>query len=251
MGNRLQGKTAVCTASAMGIGNAVARAFAAEGARVIATDVNEAALASLAGVEGITTKKLDVLSDAAIKALAAEVGSADILFNCAGFVHHGSILDAADKDWDFGFNLNVRAPWKMIAAFLPAMLDKFDKTGGTSSIINIASVCGSTKGLPNRFIYGATKAAVVGLTKSVAADYVRRGVRCNAIGPGTVDTPSLGDRINAFEDPVQARKDFINRQPMGRLAQAHEIAPLAVYLAADESIFATGNLFCCDGGMTI
>jgi 2-keto-3-deoxy-L-fuconate dehydrogenase len=249
MAGRLAGKTAFCTAAGQGIGRAVVEAFAAEGARVIASDVNEKLLTGFPA--GVIAKRLDVLDDQAIATLAKETGPVDILFNCAGFVHHGSALEATDKDWDFAFNLNVRSQWKMITAFLPGMLDKFEKTGHSSSIINIASVCGSVKGLPNRFIYGTTKAAVVGLTKSVAADYVKRGVRCNAIGPGTVDTPSLGDRINAFADPVQARKDFIARQPMGRLAQAHEIAPLAVYLASDESIFATGNIFMCDGGMTI
>jgi 2-keto-3-deoxy-L-fuconate dehydrogenase len=251
MAGRLHGKTAFCTAAGQGIGEAVARAFAAEGAKVIATDVNAKLLEKYAGAANISTMALDVLDDAAIARVTQASGPVDILFNCAGFVHHGSILDAKDSEWDFAFNLNVRSQWKMISAFLPGMLDKFDKTGAPSSIINIASVCGSVKGLPNRFIYGTTKAAVIGLTKSVAADYVKRGVRCNAIGPGTVDTPSLGDRINAFDDPAQARKDFIARQPMGRLAQAHEIAPLAVYLASDESIFATGNIFMCDGGMTI
>ena len=170
----------------------------------------------------------------------------NILFNCAGFVHNGTILQATDEDWDFAFNLNVRAQFWMIQAALPKML-----ANGGGSIINMASVCGSLKGLPNRFAYGASKAAVVGLTKSVAADFVGQGIRCNAIAPGTVDTPSLGDRINSYDDPVKPRKNFVARQPMGRLAQAHEIAPIVVYLASDESVFATGQLFSVDGGMTI
>ena len=169
-----------------------------------------------------------------------------MLFNCAGFVHNGSILQATDDEWDFAFNLNVRAQFWMIQAVLPSML-----AHGGGSIINMASVCGSIKGLPNRFVYGASKAAVVGLTKSVAADYVGQGIRCNAIAPGTVDTPSLADRINSYDDPVAARKAFIARQPMGRLAQAHEMAPIIVYLASDESVFATGQVFAVDGGMTI
>ena len=178
--------------------------------------------------------------------MVASLPPLDVLFNCAGFVHNGSILQATDDEWDFAFNLNVRAQYWMIQAALPKML-----AHGGGSIINMASVCGSLKGLPNRFVYGASKAAVVGLTKSVAADYVGQGIRCNAIAPGTVDTPSLGDRINSYDDPVEARKAFIARQPMGRLAQAPEIAPIVVYLASDESGFATGQLFAVDGGMTI
>jgi 2-keto-3-deoxy-L-fuconate dehydrogenase len=170
----------------------------------------------------------------------------DALFNCAGVVHSGTILQATDKDWDFAFSLNARAQFWMIQAVLPKMLEQ-----GGGSIINMASVCSSVRGLPNRFIYGASKAAVIGLTKSVAADYVTKGIRCNAICPGTVETPSLHDRINAEADPVQARKNFIARQPMGRLAQAHEIAPIIVFLASDEAIFATGNAYMVDGGMTI
>jgi 2-keto-3-deoxy-L-fuconate dehydrogenase len=178
--------------------------------------------------------------------VVADLPPLDVLFNCAGFVHNGSILQATDAEWDFAFNLNVRSQFWMIQAVLPGML-----ANGGGSIINMASVCGSLKGLPNRFIYGASKAAVVGLTKAVAADFVAKGIRCNAIAPGTVDTPSLGDRINSYADPVQARKNFIARQPMGRLAQAHEIAPIIVYLASDESVFATGQVFAVDGGMTI
>lgn len=243
---RLQGKTALVTAAGQGIGRASALAMAAEGAQVLATDLDENLLASYAGIANITTRRLDVMDKAAIHALVDSLPAHDIVFNCAGFVHNGSILQATDDDWNFAFNLNVRAQFWMIQAALPKML-----ANGGGSIINMASVCGSLKGLPNRFAYGASKAAVVGLTKSVAADFVGQGIRCNAIAPGTVDTPSLGERINSYADPVEARKNFIARQPMGRLAQAHEIAPIVVYLASDESVFATGQLFSIDGGMTI
>ena len=251
MSGRLAGKTAFITAAGQGIGKAVAIAFAKEGAQVWATDVNDKLLEGFKGVANITTRKLDALDDTAIAAIAKEIGAIQVLFNCAGFVHHGSALDATDDQWNFAFNLNARAQWKTAQAFLPAMLANFEKTGATASIINIASIASSLKGLPNRFVYGASKAAVIGLTKAIAADFVKQGIRCNAVCPGTVDTPSLHDRINAFADPVQARKDFINRQPMGRLATADEIAPLVVYLASDESVFCTGNAYSCDGGMTI
>ena len=243
---RLTGKTALVTAAGQGIGKASVLAMAAQGARVVATDLNPALLESYAGIANITTATLDVMDKAAIHALVGGLKDIDVLFNCAGFVHNGGILQATDQDWDFAFNLNVRSQFWMIQALLPRMLAK-----GGGSIINMASVCGSLKGLPNRFIYGASKAAVVGLTKSVAADYVGKGIRCNAIAPGTVDTPSLQDRIDAYPDPVQARKDFVARQPMGRLAPAAEIAPIVLYLASDESIFATGQVFAIDGGMTI
>jgi 2-keto-3-deoxy-L-fuconate dehydrogenase len=243
---RLKGKTALVTAAGQGIGRASVLAMAAEGAQVLATDVNEALLAGYAGVANVTTARLDVMDKVAIHALIDRTGPVNVLFNCAGFVHNGSILQATDDDWSFAFNLNVRAQFWMIQAALPKML-----ANGGGSIINMASVCGSLKGLPNRFAYGASKAAVVGLTKSVAADFVGQGVRCNAIAPGTVDTPSLGDRINSYADPIEARKNFVARQPMGRLAQAAEIAPIVVYLASDESVFATGQLFSVDGGMTI
>ena len=247
---RLKGKTALVTAAGQGIGRACVLAMAAEGAQVWATDVNPKLLDSYDGVPNVRTVALDVLDKAAITRVVSELPPLDVLFNCAGFVHNGTILDATDADWDFAFNLNVRAQFWMIQAVLPGMLANNDGKGA-GSIINMASVCSSLKGLPNRFIYGTSKAAVVGLTKAVAADYVGRGIRCNAIAPGTVDTPSLADRINSYEDPEQARKNFIARQPMGRLAQAHEIAPIVVYLASDESIFASGQVFAIDGGMTI
>ncbi|MBX3586326.1 MAG: SDR family oxidoreductase [Ramlibacter sp.] len=243
---RLKGKKALVTAAGQGIGRAAALAMAAEGAEVWATDLNPALLDSYDGVANVRAVPLDVLDKAAIGKVVAGLPALDVLFNCAGFVHNGTIEQATDEEWDFAFNLNVRAQFWMIQAVLPAMLAR-----GGGSIINMASVCGSLKGLPNRFIYGASKAAVVGLTKSVAADYVGRGIRCNAIAPGTVDTPSLADRINAHDDPAEARKAFIARQPMGRLAQAHEMAPIVVYLASDESVFATGQVFAVDGGMTI
>ena len=243
---RLQGKTALVTAAGQGIGKASVLAMAADGAQVIATDLNPKLLAAYEGVANVRTAVLDVLDKSAIQNLVASLPPLQVLFNCAGFVHNGSIQQASDEEWDFAFNLNVRAQYWMIQAVLPGML-----AGGGGSIINMASVCSSLKGLPNRFIYGTSKAAVVGLTKSVAADFVGKGIRCNAIAPGTVDTPSLQDRINSYADPVQARKDFIARQPMGRLAQAPEIAPIVVYLASDESVFASGQIFAVDGGMTI
>jgi 2-keto-3-deoxy-L-fuconate dehydrogenase len=232
------------------MGRAVAMAMAQEGATVYATDVNEKTLDYGDG-KRIVTQRLDVLDDAAVDALVRGLPPLSILFNCAGYVHHGSILDCAPKDWDFSMNLNVRSMYTVTRAALPAMLKQFEERGSWSSIVNMASVAGSIRGLPNRFIYGTSKAAVIGLTKSIAADFVQKGVRCNAIAPGTVDTPSLADRINAFPDPAEARKAFIARQPMGRLAKAEEIAPLVVYLASDEAAFVTGNVYACDGGMTI
>lgn len=243
---RLKGKTALVTAAGQGIGHASALALAAEGAQVWATDVNESLLARYQGVANITAERLDVLDKAAIAALVARLPAVDVLFNCAGVVHNGPIDQATDDQLEFAFHLNVRAQFWAIQAVLPGMLAQ-----GRGSIINMASVCSSIKGLPNRCVYGTTKAAVLGLTKSVAADYVTRGVRCNAVCPGTVDTPSLAERINANADPVEARKAFIARQPMGRLAQPEEIAPLIVFLASDEAQFVTGQAYAADGGITI
>jgi 2-keto-3-deoxy-L-fuconate dehydrogenase len=243
---RLQGKTILVTAAGQGIGKACALAMASEGAQVWATDVNPDLLQVIAHEKGIHTAPLNVLDKQAIANVVAQMPAIDVLFNCAGMVHNGTIEQASDSDWEAAFHLNVRSQFWMIQAVLPRML-----AHGGGSIINMASVCSSLKGLPNRFVYGTSKAAVIGLTKSVAADYVGRGIRCNAIAPGTVDTPSLADRINAFDDPAQARQNFIARQPMGRLAQAHEIAPIVVYLASDESVFASGQVFSIDGGMTI
>ena len=246
MTNRLAGKKAIVTAAAQGMGRAFALAFAAEGAQVVATDVNEAKLNEIAGAAGVTTRRLDVLDPAAIKAFAAEIGSVDVLANIAGYVHHGTVLDTEEKDWDFSFDLNVKSMYRMIRAVLPGMLEK-----GGGSIVNMASVASSLRGLPNRFAYGTTKAAVIGLTKSVAIDYIRQGIRCNAICPGTIDTPSLGDRISAYADPEAARRDFIARQPIGRLGTAEEIATAAVYLASDESSYVTGTYIIADGGVTL
>ena len=243
---RLAGKTALVTAAAAGIGRATALAFAAEGAKVWATDIDAAGLAQLDGTPGIETMRLDVLDDADITAAVARIGAVDVLFNCAGFVANGNILDCSLKDWDFSFNLNARSMFVLTRALLPGMLAK-----GSGSIINIASVASSIKGIPNRFAYAASKGAVIALTKAIAADFVKQGIRCNAICPGTVDTPSLADRINAYDDPVEARKAFVARQPMGRLAQASEMAHLAVYLASDESVFMTGQAVINDGGISM
>jgi 2-keto-3-deoxy-L-fuconate dehydrogenase len=246
MAGRLTGKQALITAAAQGIGRATAIAMAREGALVLATDLNATLLVDLEAEEGLTTARLDVTDSAEIARLAKEQGALDVLVNVAGFVHHGSILECGEDDYDFSMNLNVKSMYRMVQAFLPAMLDR-----GGGSIVNVASVCSSLKGLPNRFIYGTSKAAVIGLTKSVAAEYVRRGVRCNAIAPGTIQSPSLDERIAAFDDPEAARRDFIARQPMGRLGTAEEIAAIAVYLAGDESAYTTGQVFVVDGGITI
>jgi 2-keto-3-deoxy-L-fuconate dehydrogenase len=251
MADRLAGKTAFVTAAGQGIGRAVAEAFVREGARVVATDLNETLLEGLAGMPGITTRRLDVTDANAILAASVEAlarGPVEILFNAAGYVHAGSILDCDELVWDRSFDINVRSMYRTVRAFLPAMLER-----GGGSIINVASVVGSLKAAPNRFVYGTTKGAVVGLTKSIAADYVTRGVRCNAICPGTIETPSLGERISAQAAANQAseadvRAGFVSRQPMGRLGTAAEIAALAVYLASDESAFTTGTTQVIDGG---
>ncbi len=246
MAGRLGGKIAFVTAAAQGIGRATAEAFAREGASVIATDINDEKLASLSDHAGIEVRRLDVLDDTAVTKTAAEVGTPDILFNCAGFVHHGTILDCTDDDWAFSFNLNVRSGYVVTRTFLPAMI-----ANGGGAIVNVASVAGSVKGIPNRFVYGSTKAAVIGMTKALAIDFVKQNIRVNAICPGTVDTPSLGDRIRALGDETTAREGFVARQPMGRLATAEEIAGMAVYLASDEAQFVTGQTMIIDGGITI
>ena len=236
--SRLKNKTALVTAAAQGIGRAAAQRFIAEGARVIATDVNAVDL------DGCETCRLDVLDDKAIKALARKTGPIDVLFNCAGFVHHGTILECDEKDWDFSFDLNVKSMYRVIRAFLPDMI-----ANGGGAIVNMSSVVSSVKGAPSRFVYGATKAAVIGLTKSIAADFVTQGIRCNAICPGTVHTPSWEDRVSALGGDYQAAVDsFVTRQPMGRLGSAEEIAALAAYLASDESAFTTGAIHVIDGG---
>ncbi len=237
---RLSGKTCLLTAAGQGIGRATAHAFAAEGARVIATDIDAGALAELKGVE---TRQLDVLDAEAISATAAAHPDIDVLFNCAGFVANGTILDCDETEWDFSFDLNVKSAYRMIRAFLPGML----KIGG-GSIINVSSAASSVIAAPNRFVYGATKAAVIGLTKSVAADFITQGIRCNAICPGTVESPSLEERLKATGDYEAARKAFIARQPIGRIGKAEEIAALAVYLASDESAYTTGAAHIIDGG---
>ena len=246
MAGRLEGKKTLVTAAAQGIGRSIVEKFVAEGASVLATDINMDALSGLDGVANVTTARLDVTDAEAVKAVAAQAGALDVLVNCAGFVHHGTILECDEADYDFSFDINVRGAYRMIRATLPGMLES-----GGGSIVNISSVASSIAGVPNRFVYGTSKAAVLGLTKSVAKDFVEKGVRCNAICPGTVDTPSLQDRINAFDDPVAARKAFIARQPMGRLGTAEEIAALALYLASDESGFVTGEWVVIDGGMTV
>ena len=247
MAGRMAGKTALCTAAAAGIGRATAQAFAREGARVIATDID---LDGLAGLDA-DKRKLDVRSSEAVEALAREIGAIDVLFNCAGFVHHGTVLDCSDADWDFSFDVNVKSMHRTIRAFVPGMLEK-----GKGSIVNIASGASSVRGIPNRHVYGASKAAVIGLTKAVAADFIRRGVRCNAICPGTIESPSLDGRIEAQSrsrgEPLEKiRQEFVDRQPMGRLGKPEEIAAIAVYLASDESAFATGQAFIVDGGFAM
>jgi 2-keto-3-deoxy-L-fuconate dehydrogenase len=248
VGGRLGGKRAVVTAAARGIGRASAELFAREGAEVIAADIDEAALA---GLGGCTARRLDVMDAAGIERFAAEVGPVDVLFNCAGYVHHGTILDCGEDDWAFSMDLNVRSMYRLTRALLPAMLDR-----GGGSIVNMSSVASSVKGVPNRFVYGTTKAAVIGLTKSVAADFVNRGIRCNAICPGTIESPSLDGRIGEQAQksgkPIEEiRQAFVDRQPMGRLGKAEEIAMLALYLASDESSYTTGQIHLADGGFAL
>lgn len=244
---RLSGKTILITAAGQGMGRAAAIALAQQGARVIATD-RDAAL--LKGLDGIETAALDVTDAGAVAAIAADVGPLDGLFNCAGVVHNGSLLELSDADWDFAVALNVTAMMRLTRACLPGLLERARETG-TASILNMASMASSIKGFPNRCAYGTTKAAVIGLTKSIAADFVKQGIRCNALCPGTVDTPSLRGRIAASADPVQAEKDFIARQPMGRLATVDDMSPMIVYLLSDESRFVTGQALLVDGGVTI
>ncbi|MCY7314819.1 MAG: SDR family oxidoreductase [Rubrivivax sp.] len=252
MSRRLAGKTAFITAAGQGIGRAVADAFVREGAQVIATDIDESLLDSLRAETGCTTQRLDVTDAAAINAAAAEYRTVNVLFNAAGYVHAGSVLECSEADWDLAFTLNVRSQFRVIKAFLPGMLALAKDEGGCS-IVNVASVVGSLKGAPNRFVYGTTKAAVIGLTKAVAADFVTRGIRCNAICPGTVESPSLRQRIAAQSQAsgqtlAQVEAAFVLRQPMGRLGRVSEIAALAVYLASDESSFTTGTTQIIDGG---
>lgn len=248
MAGRLKGKTALVTAAGQGIGRAIAEAFVAEGAKVIATDID---LAKLDGLARATRRKLDVRSTKAVEAFAAKVGTVDILVNAAGFVHHGTILDCNEVDWDFSFDLNVTSMHRTIKAFLPAML-----AAGHGSIVNIASGASSVRGIPNRYVYGTTKAAVIGLTKAVAADFIKQGIRANAICPGTIQSPSLDQRIEALAQSsgvsvAQARQAFIDRQPMGRLGSAEEVAALALYLASDEASYTTGQIHLVDGGFAL
>lgn len=246
MAGRLSGKRTLVTAAAQGIGRATALAFAAEGASVIAVDLNEEKLAELPASKGIVTRRLDVTDGHQVDALAGELGAIDVLFNCVGYVHHGTVLDCSEKDWDFSFDVNVKSMYRTIRAFLPAMLE-----GRGGSVINMSSVASTIKGIANRCVYGASKAAVIGLTKSVAADYIGCRIRCNAICPGTVQSPSLDERIAAFDDPRQARRNFIARQPLGRLGTPEEIAAVAVHLGSDESAFTTGTIVVVDGGVSL
>ena len=252
MAGRLKGKIAVVTAAGQGIGRAIAEAFVAEGATVYASDVSRDKLEGLARAK---KAKLDVLSTKAVDAYAAKVGPVDILVNVAGFVHHGTVLTTSEKDWDFSFDLNVKSMHRTIKAFLPGMLERAKASGKTSSIVNIASGASSVRGIPNRYAYGASKAAVIGLTKAVAADFIRDGVRCNAVAPGTFKSPSWEDRVETlgkeWGSKEKALEMFVQRQPMGRVADAAEIAPVVVYLASDEAAFTTGTVMNVDGGFSL
>ena len=240
---RLAGKKALITAAGQGIGRASVEAYIREGAQVYAADINERSLAELAEIDGVTALQLDVTDPQAIDLALEQTGTLDILFNCAGFVHSGSILECSEEDWDFAFTLNARATFRLCKRVIPAMLEN-----GGGSIINMSSLASSLKGVPNRFVYTASKAAVIGITKSIAADFMTQGLRCNAICPGTVDSPSLHERLRASGDYEKAKKEFIARQPMGRVGKAEEIAALAVYLGSDESAFTTGQTHIIDGG---
>jgi len=246
MAGRLEGKTAFITAAGQGIGRSTALAFAAEGAKVHATDINENALVSLASEGPIATSVLDVTNTSDISALAQDLGAVDIIFNCAGYVHHGTVLECDEATWDLSFDVNVKGMYSVISSFMPALLN-----AGGASIINIASVASSIKGVPDRFAYSATKGAVIGLTKSVAVDFVQKGIRCNAICPGTILTPSLEQRMADQGDLEAAKTAFVARQPMGRIGTPEEVAALAVYLASDEAAFTTGATFTVDGGWAI
>lgn len=243
---RLAGKTALVTAAGQGIGRATVDMYVAQGAKVFATDINEELLKAFDGVDQVTAMPLDVTDAAAVSSLVDSIGPVDVLFNCAGIVHAGNILECSDDDWSFAFDLNVTAMYRLIKLTLPGMLEK-----GRGSIVNMSSVASSLKGVPNRFAYCASKAAVIGMTKSVAADFVTQGIRCNAICPGTVDTPSLHERLRATGDYEKAWKEFVARQPMGRVGDVQEIAALATYLASDESGFTTGQAHAIDGGWSV
>lgn len=246
MSERLKGRTALITAAGQGMGRATVLAFVREGARVMATDVRTDLLAGFDGMDGVTTRVLDVLDDAAVASAIDDISAVDILFNCAGWVHQGSLLDCGIADWDRSFDLNVRSMFVVTKAMLPKMI-----AAGGGVVLNMASVLGAHKAAPNRLAYAASKAAVVGFTRALAIDHVKQGIRCNCVCPGTVDTPSLGERIDAFADPAQARKDFVARQPMGRLATAEEVAETFVFLSSDESSFMTGQAIFVDGGMSL
>lgn len=247
MAGKLEGRVALVTSAGQGIGRASAIALAREGAKVFATDIREDLFANISKEHpGITGFKLDVLEQAEVDAALKRTGPIDILFNCSGFVHNGTVLECEEKDWDFSFDLNVKAHYRMIKAYLPGMLAK-----GKGNVINMASVASSVKGAPNRFVYGASKAAVIGLTKALAIDFVAKGIRCNCICPGTVETPSLYDRMRAQGDVEKAKAAFIARQPMGRMAQPEEIAEMVVYLASDDTAFITGQALVIDGGWSI